>query len=107
MKRKKTLFGISFFCTLAVVLLLCGFAVADLNAREAGYGGFIPMARATKSDALHYEISILGEERVLSLEWLNTAAKYGQKLFPAAPPKLRLLVKLAAAGTREARRYLE
>lgn len=106
MKRKIQLFCLSFFSTLAVVTLLCGFAVADENTRSTGYGSFVPMFSVSQTDALHHRISVMGNGYNISLESVNTAAKYAQKLVCFVPAGGRLGAKLAALAAERLEGYL-
>lgn len=98
MKEKIRLFTMSFFCTLAAVALLCGFAVADSNTRSTGYGEFTPMVTAQQVDPLHHRFSVMGESYEVCLDGVNTAAKYAQQLICFVPAGGRLAMKLLALG---------
>lgn len=101
MKRKLKLFGIAFFCTLLLVGLLCGFALADNNTRQTGYGDFVPLLEAGASETpLVYEVAVMGTRYRLSLEWLNPVASLAQRASPYAPAKLRVAAKLAALANQ-------
>ncbi|RPF43160.1 hypothetical protein EDD70_2120 [Hydrogenoanaerobacterium saccharovorans] len=100
MKNKIRIFGLSFFSTMVLMVLLCGFAVADNNTRQTGYGDFVPLLQAAQTDALHYNVSVMGEQYEVNVGCLNTAAGYLQKMSPYMPVKGRLAVKLAALGVR-------
>ena len=81
MKQKVRAFSIAFFCTIMLICLLCGFAVADSNTRKTGYGDFVPLAQASStSNPLVYDIIFMGEGYKLSFTWLPKAAEHAQQV---------------------------
>lgn len=101
MKIRWRCFMLAFVCTLLLCCLVSGFAVADANTRETGYGEFVPLWQLEESgQPLHLDLAVFGARYDVSFEWLNTAAGWAQKASPFAPAGARLAVKVGALGAR-------
>lgn len=95
MKRNLRFFISSFVITLIFIMTIVGFVVVDSS--KQSYGAVMePMFTSAQVDDLHYDLSIFGEEYVLSLNEFNQFERFRKKYAVFTTPRsIRLASKLA------------
>ena len=99
MKRSVQLFLASFAITLILTLLVCGFVAVDQSTSRYGFGDFKPLLSIRQRDDLHYDVTWFGRDYILSLDIVNTIAKYRHEYQFLSPAPERLVRQLITLGT--------